>query len=286
MAGADVSEGGKSRREVLKAVGAAAAGALAGGVLKADSAEAGHGVINASSNDPAKPAIHAEHTYSDGGAAIEARASNGTGLLVTDAFFGADIAAYQNGLLVRCVESDCIRAHSDSDTGVRGTGVTGVIGHGTDVGVVGSTSWTKGVGVVGVTKEGISVLGEVGGRSNPRGVAVQGNAGGESSVGVLAYAAMDTATALQVQGRAQFSTASSGMIPAGQDSGAVSNPLVTVQSHVTVTLTGDPGQASSTPGTKPVVVWVERQPGTGFVVHLSRAVRMATQFTYLIVEPG
>jgi hypothetical protein len=65
----------------------------------------------------------------------------------------------------------------------------------------------------------------------------------------------------------------------------VESSFVRPVSHVTVTLTGDPGQAGSAPGFKPVVVWVERQPGTGFVVHMSRPVRVNTPFTYLVVEP-
>jgi hypothetical protein len=92
-------------------------------------------------------------------------------------------------------------------------------------------------------------------------------------------------TALRVDGNSRFSTAGSGTIPANQDSVAVSRPFVTALSHVTVTLTGDPGQAGSVPGFKPVVVWVERQPGTGFVVHMSRPVRVNTPFTFLVVEP-
>jgi hypothetical protein len=33
-------------------------------------------------------------------------------------------------------------------------------------------------------------------------------------------------------------------------------------------------------------MWVERQPGSGFVVHLISRVGAATPFTYLIVEPA
>jgi hypothetical protein len=90
---------------------------------------------------------------------------------------------------------------------------------------------------------------------------------------------------LQVDGAAKFSTAGSGTIPTNQDSVSVNQIKTTEFSHVTVTLTGDPGQAGSLPGFKPVVVWVERQPGTGFIVHMSKPVRVDTPFTYLVVDP-
>lgn len=264
MKGNVESQEGRSRRDLLKAFGAAAAGAVAGGVLNAEGAEAGHGIINASS-DSDRPAIHAEHTNGEivGGVAIEARADPdyGTAIRVTSADTGVDIDVYGSGIKARCVEFDCIRGFSALETGVRGIGVTGVAGNGTEVGVFGfggDPRVTPGIGVRGLTQSG---------------------------VGVEAEALEDNATALRVLGSAQFSTAGSGTIAAGQDSASVTNATVTALSHITVTLTGDPGQASSSPGAKPVVAWVERQPGTGFVVHMSRPVRFATPFTYLIVEP-
>jgi hypothetical protein len=60
---------GKSRRDVLRGLAAAAAGALAGGVVSADKAEAGHGTLNAVSNS-SNPAIHAESTGSGAGVRI------------------------------------------------------------------------------------------------------------------------------------------------------------------------------------------------------------------------
>ena len=88
MEGAMGPEEGKSRREVLKALGAAAAGAVAVGVLNVEEAEAGHGIINASS-DSDRPAIHAEHTNGEipNGVAIEAKADSdyGTAIRVTSA---------------------------------------------------------------------------------------------------------------------------------------------------------------------------------------------------------
>jgi hypothetical protein len=119
---------------------------------------------------------------------------------------------------------------------------------------------------------------------NGDGTGVLGGAGG-SGIGVQARALQESATALQVEGTAKFSTAGASTIPAGQDRVFVADSATTAVSHVTVTLTGDPGQATGQPGSKAVVVWIERRPGSGFVVHLSRPVRFATPFTYLIVEP-
>jgi hypothetical protein len=70
------------------------------------------------------------------------------------------------------------------------------------------------------------------------------------------------------------------VIPAGAEWVVVSDPSVTATSHITVTLTSDPGQRQ--------VRWVERNPGAGFTVHLSSAakkLRPQTALTYMIVEP-
>jgi hypothetical protein len=194
---------GRSRRDVIRGLAAAAAGAIAGGVLSTEKAEASHGSLNAVSASAANPAIHGDNT--GGGIGVE-----GTG------------------------------------------GNVGVWGFGGSNGVRGESDY--GYGVFGLSSTG-------------PGVAAQGD------------------PALQVLGNAEFRTAGSGIIPANQDSVIVSAYFVTALSHVTVTLTGDPGQAGSVPGFKPVVVWVERQPGTGFVVHMARPVRVDTPFTFLVVEP-
>jgi hypothetical protein len=212
---------GRSRRDVLRGLAAAAAGAIAGGVLSTEKAEASHGSLNAVSNSFPTPAIHGDNTA--GGTGVEGTGGN----------------AGVRGI--------------GADTGVRGDGgFAGVWGDGGSNGVRGESDY--GTGVLGLSSTGT-------------GVYAQGDPG------------------LQVSGNAKFSTAGSGIIPANQDSVIVSAYFVTALSHVTVTLTGDPGQAGSAPGFKPVVVWVERQPGTGFVVHMARPVRVDTPFTFLVVEP-
>jgi len=88
----------------------------------------------------------------------------------------------------------------------------------------------------------------------------------------------DGGLALDVVGKARFSTAGAGIVRARREAATVENPAVTADSHITVTFTGDPGAAS--------VAWVERQPGTGFIARLSSRPRWDVPFTYLIVEPG
>jgi TAT (twin-arginine translocation) pathway signal sequence len=213
MAGTVETEGGKSRRDVLKGLGATAAGVVASGVLSAEKAHADHGVINARSEDPNRPAVHAENAGFPGAAAGESVA-------------------------------------------VLGAGFTAVDGLG-------------GIGVRGVTRA-------------PDGAGVHAGAVGEGS----------NAPALRVEGDAQFSTARSGVIPAGQDSVFVSQPHLP-GNHITVTLRGDPGGVNSGGQLPPFVVWVENVSGfppppggNGFIVHLSRKVRKDTPFTYLLVKLG
>ena len=207
------SEERKSRREVLKALGAAAAGTVAGSMLSAKEAEAGHGTLNAISTT-STPAIHGENT--------------GSGIGVIGTANGIGVLGTANG------------------NGVQATGNSSGV----------NAFSSSGIGVIGLSDSGIGVL-----------------------------AGANAGTALQVDGTPKFSTAGFDVILANQDSAFVPRFRVTALSHITVTLTGDPGQAGSAPGFKPVVVWVERDPGTGFTVHLSRPVRVDTPFTYLMVEP-
>ena len=108
-------------------------------------------------------------------------------------------------------------------------------------------------------------------------VGVNGRVSAPTGVGVKAE---NTAggPGLQVVGQASFSTIGSAEIPRGSAAVAIAAPAITANSHVTVTLVGDPGP--------PVVVqWIERQPGVGFVVHLTGKVTGTTPFTYFSAEP-
>ncbi len=84
---------------------------------------------------------------------------------------------------------------------------------------------------------------------------------------------------LQVVGKAGFSTVGSGTLRARSDAATIANPAVTATSHISVTLTVDPGDAAT-------IQWVERQPNVGFTVHLTRRARVDVPFTYFVVEPS
>jgi hypothetical protein len=149
------------------------------------------------------------------------------------------------------------------------------------VGVRGQALATSGTatGVVGIA-EGASLYSQ-----NPPvicGVHGFANAGigvrGDSISGFGIVAASEKGTAIKVDGKASFRTSGKGMIHSGESSVTVADTHVTSESHVTVTLTSDPGH-------RVVVTWVSRTQGVGFVVHLNGKVSSRTSFTYLIVEP-
>jgi hypothetical protein len=340
-------EAGRSRRDLFRVLGAAAAGAVAGGVLSAKEAQA-HGTFHQDSGNTT-PAIHGNNTDngpgvkgdSVTGAGVQGTTDTGIGVFASTGGDGTGVFGqvlstepavrgqnFGSGIGVLGQSSDghgvsgetnqagkagVIGANAStsfsalgvegsvdgSGRGVFGHSATGrgVHGHcagaGTGAGVMGDITSDTGTGVLGVNNgsgpgvkglsDGTAVRGEgavgVSGFSST-GVGVLGEA--DNGIGV--YASSNSFIALYVQGPATFSTAGSGVIPAGQNSAFVANPAVTSQSHVTVTLTGNPvGSGLSLP---PVVQWVERQPGAGFVVHLISRVGAATPLTYLIVEPA
>jgi hypothetical protein len=120
------------------------------------------------------------------------------------------------------------------------------------------------------TGNGVGIEGKSGG-----GKGVHGAASADGGIGVLAEH-IGSGWGLAVKGRAGFSSCGSDTIAAGGTSKTVNNPALTANSHITVTLTADPGSAQ--------VHWVRRQAGS-FTLHLTRSVGNATSFTYLIVEP-
>jgi hypothetical protein len=126
----------------------------------------------------------------------------------------------------------------------------------------------------GVGVQGVSGTNETFGQGP--GVGVQGISG--TGIGVQAISA--EGMALDVAGKARFSTVGTATVPAGQESILVRDATATTASHIMVTLVGDPGARG--------VRWVSRAGGA-FTVHLTSAPankRPATPFTYLIVEPG
>jgi hypothetical protein len=305
----------RSRRNLLKALGVAAAGAVAGGVLSPGVAEA-HGTLHVDSNN-SDPAIHGNNTadgpglegtgvtgpgvhglsnavavegecgpgigvhgVTDSGFAVKAEAFNGTGVKV-------DVSS-GTGMRVDVTEGVGVTAHTlGSGNAVEGFGHNGI---GVRAFSMGGTALNAEsqigdaiVAFAGANGTGVRARSAFGsgveGVSDGLGIGVSGICG----EGTALYGRSSLGTALEVVGTAKFSTAGSGIIPASQDSAFVDNAAVTAKSHVTVTLTGSPGIPSA--GSLPTILWVDRQPGTGFVLHMTRKVGPATPFTYLIVEP-
>jgi hypothetical protein len=164
----------------------------------------------------------------------------------------------------------------------------GVRGVGAEIGVLGE-SVVGGEGVEGRSIGGPGVKGHsFGGDGVVPGVGVLGISSGEGVRGVSDVASgagvvaenVAGGTGLRVIGRARFSTAGTGTLPAGTESIFVSDPGVTADSHVSVTLTSNPGLRT--------VHWIELGPGSGFTVHLTpipaRLPHPATTFTFLVIE--
>jgi hypothetical protein len=102
---------------------------------------------------------------------------------------------------------------------------------------------------------------------------------GDSVSGFGVSAASQQGIALNVEGKAAFATAGNGVIEAGQSQITVSRQFhVTSDSHITVTLTGNPGNQAA-------VEWIERTAGVGFTIHLNKRLANKTPFSYFIVEP-
>lgn len=135
---------------------------------------------------------------------------------------------------------------------------------------VGVFGISYGIGVLGASPP-VSVapttlpvgVGGVGGDPQGTGVRAEHTAGG---------------VALDVLGKARFSTAGGGVIAANADHQQVAASSVGANSVIAVTLMQNPK------GT--VVRWVERVPGTGFVIHVAPKSDKPIAFSYLVVEPG
>jgi hypothetical protein len=180
---------------------------------------------------------------------------------------------------VNAINSDggpAVAGKSGSGWGVVGdtdsNAYAGVEGHNANTGFnaagVRGTSAGNGVGVSGQSVNGSGVNGT---SENGIGVAAR------SLNGIALDASAPLGDAIRVDGKARFSHLAFNTVPAGQHSVFVPHFAVTGTTHITVTVTSDPGGAS--------VQWVERLPGSGFRVHLTKAVRTATTFSYFMAYP-
>jgi hypothetical protein len=269
--GSDPSSAETSRRRLLALGGAGSAAALST-LLSRREARAGH---------DGNPVLHlgVDNTNPPGTSTSLSGAGPTTlgGPAALELFGGLNVAGTSfmtnNGRALRILNSDP-NAHDGALT-------------------VGSASTESGTVDVygpgpGATLSGFSGSeGDPPGQASGTGTGVAGESGsgtgvhGKSSTGVGVKASSDDGHALSVEGAAAFATAGSAVIPAGQNRVSVANPAVTADSHISVTLTSDPGPRQ--------LEWVSRRPGVGFKVQLTssdRPERPETTLTYMIVEPG
>jgi hypothetical protein len=180
---------------------------------------------------------------------------------------------------VNAINSDggpAVAGKSGSGWGVVGdtdsNAYAAVEGHNANLGFnaagVRGTSAGNGMGVNGQSVNGTGVNGT---SENGMGVAAR------SLNGIALDASAPNGDAIRVDGKARFSHLAFNTVPAGQHTVFVPHFAVTATTHITVTLTSDPAGAS--------VQWVERLPGSGFRVHLTKAVRTATTFSYFMAYP-
>jgi hypothetical protein len=186
-----------------------------------------------------------------------------------------------------------VSGRSGSGTGVSGTSETGggVRGQHTGMAAPGAPAVAgmntgTGPGVLGRAVNGTSVAG-VKSDEDDVGPGVRGIAPGDHP-GVLAESGvlppppgsldLDGGLALKVNGRSEFSTAGTGTIPTNTQDYEVENQAVRASSVVLVTLLGDPGP------TDPLVKWVERDPGDGFTIHLTKKTTAATAFGFFVIN--
>ena len=145
---------------------------------------------------------------------------------------------------------------------------TGVWGQGTgqSIGVLGNAPL---IGVWGAAcPPGPPIL-PVG--ATPSGLWGQTNLDG--GVGVLARHETG-GTALAVEGRASFSGVGGGVLDRRGDA-FIGDPQIRADSHVIVTLQGDPGKGAP---------WVDIQPGKGFFVHMTEATNRRVPFSYMVLD--
>lgn len=300
----------RTARRRLFALGAAGLGVVAGLGLRSNTAAAAHGspVLGASS-DPAEAAVRGDHHTS--GVGVHGTSESGAGVAASTITGSQAISAVnQNpdtaalGLLAIGISGvrglsigigagapppagigvfggsgtgPGVKGVSQSGPGARGETTSSVNaaveGHNSDSGHnaagVRGTASGNGMGVDGQSPDGAGVSG-----ASANGVGV--HAGSLNGVALLAFAPAGQ-RAIQVGGKAGFSTVGAGSIPAKSSSAFVAQAQVSATSHITVVLTSDPGNAA-------VVQWVDRAAGSGFTVHLSRGTQDATSFTYFIAD--
>ena len=270
-----------TRRHLLTLMGAGGAAALAT-LVSSQEAQAGHDTTNV---------MHlGENNTAPGPSTVDANVDGPMLLLNNSHPSGATLHAHKPVGVFVDVERPALMVANE---GAGGGGIEAASKAG-GIGVEGFVVPTdeelefedqkNGYGVRGISSSSPETYGD-----GP-GVGVQGQAGTgigvlgvclDAGIAVEARSDSPAGTALQVRGKAVFSTANAAVFPVGQDSVFVPDGDVTDESHISVTLVSNPGAR--------VVKWVDRSPGSGFTVHLGLAPgpggKPETHFTYMITEP-
>ena len=193
---------------------------------------------------------------------------SGSGEFEGDGYLFRSLNTGESASTIRALGSGgkpVLEAETDAADGLAVHGVAS----GPGFGEAGQFGQGSGTGVEGLSRTGTGV----------RGTSVDGpGIHGQSTTGPGGLFQSDSGLALEVAGRALFSTAGTGNVAQGQSSAFVASPAITANSHVSVTLVGNPGPRQ--------LGWVQRAPGSGFTVHLtsSPGAKPKTPFTYLVVE--
>ncbi len=140
----------------------------------------------------------------------------------------------------------------------------GVFGEAPSIGVHGQSSGDGGIGV-----EGIGAEAEVGDT-----VGVSGRSFTPQGIGVKASGPIG----LHVEGKSRFSTVGNGQIPQGVRDHSVNDGKVGANTYVCV-------QFNSDPGFPLLIRFIERIPGTGFIIHLVARPGRAVDFSYWFADP-
>jgi hypothetical protein len=297
---APATEPRRTRREILRGglliAGAAAAARVAGGGAKAAEAADDSPLILGQMNDASKTTSLLTPPGTTGLSVMA-----GTNL-DPNAPAGIDDFALRSALRGSAVDAIGIRGYSQHNTGVVGQAGTAL--H-TDpnqpiiFGVFGASA--DAIGVAGRSLMNSGVLGHTGGQfsGDPNtplpiagiiglaGISTDPNNPDPDYAGVVGFAQdpnnpailarnFSEGLALNVQGRALFSSAGKGAIPAGVDRVLVSHSAVTPTSVVLVTLSSDPVGGRR-------LKFVIAENG-GFTVVLSSKAKLPVNFGYLVVN--
>jgi hypothetical protein len=224
------------------------------------------------------------HAFSLDGEGVHAVSFSGKGVVGLGGN-GTGVEGNANGIGVKGLSGPGVGINGES---FAGDGVVGMSHHMDHYGVFGTNDtadpdpttppFPQGAGVFGqgvnIGVKAFSNDGHAVDATSTNGTAL--DAGSLTGIGLGIHSG---ATAIRVTGgKLKFNSVGAGTIPAGASAHTVLHAYVTLNSHVTIVLTSDPGNAAQ-------LHWVTRAAGS-FTINLTRPARDATTFTYFVVDPS